>query len=377
MPIDPETGEFVYDRQPMAGPGNIGPLGGLLQIMNASKGQDLASQIAGQRQLANMANVQRAGVGGVDYSTPEGQQALQGMGISPQTAQGLVQNAPVMKVKAALASYQQAHPGEAIPSQILEQAYIGAGMNPPAGLYSYLGREAGIQGAGDRAIMKNVQDAYSKIWGSQDVTDSEARRMAAGALTQIHPEYAARLNSWISMGTDQRSPMGEARRKSTEARGEEYGKLGELAAARAENIKQLTAPTVALRMAQAGLADAHRAATNTINELNQMREANGGVLPGVESDKEEQEFTRNVNALANLSKVYAMTPEQQQAFKDATAAIMEQRARLQAKAATARNPRAGLPGEFNSPQEVKAAVDSGAISMEEATRILQQSFGYK
>src|SRR6516225_7276649 len=40
MPIDPETGEFQYDRQPMAGPGNIGPLGGLLQVMNAVKGQN-------------------------------------------------------------------------------------------------------------------------------------------------------------------------------------------------------------------------------------------------------------------------------------------------------------------------------------------------
>ena len=373
MPIDPETGEFQYDRQPMAGPGNIGPLGGLLQVMNAVKGQNLANQIQGQRQLGNLGLVQRLGVSGMDYSSPEGQSALQSLGVSPQTASSLVESAPTMRVRSALAAYSQAHPGEAIPSQVLEQAYIGAGLNPPAGLWGYASREAGIAGAGDREMFRQVGQAYKTALQGAD-TDMEARRKAASMATAMHPEWTDKLEAWVAQGSNAPTPYAETRRKTTEERGTAAAAQAELAKAHARYFNIIADPTAKARMAQAGLADAHTAITNTLEQIDQIRLHNGGVLPGVEAEKDENELLNIEKTIGVLmGKSFGLSPAEKQTLQDSTAKLIELRTKIENNLVTAKG-RTAAARKWSSPEEVRDAANKGEIDDAQAVEILRSQF---
>lgn len=278
--IDPNTGMFntgtVYHSP---GPGGAGSsLGGVLDFLNAFKGQDLANEARAKRHMESAGYAEQH----LQPSTYADESELQNTvgtatGMTPQGVGAMSQKMPAMEFRSKVAALQQQYP-EGIPSQELEAASLQTGQNVP-GLYGYMGRQVGAERGEKKDFSTVLQKEYANALTQAD-TDREARRKAADVMLPAYGDrYSPVLEAWVRNGTDEPTPMALARKNTTVAKGEQATGAAALSWARGEYLQKTMDPDIQVKLARVGLLDVQQKLATTHEEIEKIKAANGGVLP--------------------------------------------------------------------------------------------------
>jgi hypothetical protein len=331
--VDPQNGLFqAHQVFHSPGPGGAGsPLGGMLDFLNAFKGQDLANQAQASRNVAAMHAAQQ--LQPMDYNDVQGMADTVGTstGLGPVGAEQMSQNSPAMLYRSKIASLQQQYP-QGIPTSELETAALATGQNTQ-GLYSYMGRTQGI----DAGAIKNFDITRQKNYANalqNAETDVDARRMTADLMLGTHPQFKDVLEQWVAQGSPDPTPMALARKNKTVAQGEQATAGASASTARAAYLGAITDPTVKNLLSKSHLEDVQSKLAETHTEIEKIKAANGGVLPEAQKPKYMQILAQLEGRLqAQAAQGSLGIKPNPSVVADLHAAIKDVEAKVNAKAA--------------------------------------------
>jgi len=260
MPIDPNTGMWIDNPHEALGGSSF--LNSALGMMNSAQGANLYRQKRASELADFILKLTRdqAGDVGMLADSPEGSQALQTYGVSPDTAHQAFSAQPTEQRKAMLSGLP-----EDASLEDYERADIRAGNTTPGAI----GTLATAQGKLGLSDEKSRRDQWTK-WltlGEKSDLDPVKFASAQARILDWPDEWIQRAQAEPAMGV---SPIVDARRKLYEAKTEESG-------ARATEIKTGKLP---LEQAQTGVV-AKDAETRRMNaESGQTRAGNVGTKGG-------------------------------------------------------------------------------------------------